>query len=88
MLIVRTGGERSGRSSACLLNWKFALVESCTPPPGAAPVAGERGQAGDGAHGHAAAGVALQAVVDADERGLRAAVSLAKRDDGVRAGSR
>ena len=33
MLIVRTGGERSGRSSARLLNVKFALDESCTPPP-------------------------------------------------------
>src|SRR4029078_7979648 len=34
MLIVRTGGEKSGRSNARLSNAKFALDDSCTPPPG------------------------------------------------------
>ena len=41
---------------------------SSAPAAGMAPVAGERGQADDGPHGHAAAAVALEAVVDADER--------------------
>ena len=90
MLIVRTGGERSGRSSARLSNWKFALDESCTPPPGTSPVTRQRRQTRDRAHGHSAAGVSLQTVVDANERGLRAAVPFAERDDrlGGNAGDR
>jgi hypothetical protein len=48
---------------------------------GPAPVAGDRRQTGDVAHGHAAAGVALQAVVHSDECRARAAVPLAERDD-------
>ena len=46
---------------------------------GAAPVARDRRQAGDVAHGHPAAGMALQPVVHADERRLRASVLLAER---------
>ncbi len=51
---------------------------------GPAPMPGQRGQAGDGAHGHPAAGVPLQSVVHANERRLRASVSLAERDDDFR----
>ena len=55
MLIVRTGGDRSGRKSFARLNWKFPLDRELHAAAGTAPVAGDRGEAGDGAHGHAAA---------------------------------
>ena len=73
MLIVRAGGDRgrAARSAARVERGTFADVESCTPPPASRQCAGERRQAGDRAHRHAAAAHALQAVVDADERRRR-----------------
>ena len=52
------------------------------PAAGMAPGADDRGQAGDRPHGHAAAVVALEAVVEADQRGLLAGVAAGERRDG------
>ena len=46
-----------------------------------APSADQRGQAGDGAHGHAAAPVTLHAVVDADGRRPRGCVGTGQFND-------
>ncbi len=67
MLSVRVpGGTRSGRSSASTATGKVPEVDSRTPPPSVAPGAHDGGQTGDRAHGHAPAGVAVEAVVHAD----------------------
>jgi hypothetical protein len=76
MLMVRTGGEKSGRSSASLLNWKFALVESWTPPP-----TRDRRQARDGSHRHTAATVPLKAIVHANEGRAGSPVAFGEIDD-------
>ena len=80
MLIVRTGGERSGRSTKRVSNLKF-----CSTRAGrrrrAPPMADQRRETGDRAHGHAAAAVSLQTVVDANERCLCATIVLAERHD-------
>ena len=83
MLIVRVpGGIRSGRSRQLSSNgYELAGAEQ-RPAAGVPPVAGDGRQAGDGPHRHAAAAVALQAVVQADER--RAAEQ--RREPGVLAG--
>ena len=51
------------------------------PPRGIAPVPGERRQAGDGAHRHAAAGVPLHTVIEPDRRRPRAGVLARQRHD-------
>ena len=81
MLIVRTGGDRSGRSSAALSNWKFALDESCTPPPARRQWPVSAGRQAIVRTAMPPPRMPLQAVVHADERGLRPAVPLAERDD-------
>jgi len=81
--MVRTGGERSGRCRAAVSKRNAARGElhAATWAP---PVAGERGQARDGAHRHAAARVALQPVVDADERRPCRTILARERADGLR----
>src|SRR5205823_4184787 len=50
--------------------------------PWVAPGADDRGQAGDRAHGHPAAAVALEAVVEPDQGGVRRGVAPGQLLDG------
>ena len=72
MLIVRTGGAEVGALERRRVEREVRARRELHAAAGAPPVSGDRGQARDGAHGHPAAGVTLQAVVHADERRLRA----------------
>ena len=82
--MVRAGGPRSGRWRRGLVEREGAAGGQVHATAGAPPVPGECWQAGDGAHGHAAAGVALQSVVEADIAGARSTVG--QREVGDRPG--
>ena len=70
---------RSGRSSACVVDRIGARGRQQRAARGIAPRAGERRQAGHGAHRVAAAGDALHAVVHPDRRRARRAVVAGQR---------
>ena len=85
MLSVRVpGGTRSGRSSAAVVHRERARGGEEDPAARVAPGPDHRGQAGDRAHRHAAPGVAVQAVVEADGRGPRRRVLAGERLDLLR----
>ena len=74
MLTMRVpGGERSGRVSLSIAKSYVPAGREHGPAAVMSPRPDDRGKAGDRPHGHAAAVMALHAVIEADQRRLLAA---------------